>query len=81
MLEKDKLFNVALSVLYAATVSSLSALGEQRFDAYFALFTLEYAVLYALLRPRRRGRELLLPILMAVFAYFAILRVLEALGL
>ena len=81
MLEKDKLFNVLLAALYAVTVSSLAAIGEQRFDAYFSLLTLEYAVLYALLRPKRRWRELLLPVLLAIFAYFVALRVLEVLGL
>jgi hypothetical protein len=81
VLEKDRLFNVLLAALYAVTVPSLAALGERRFDAYFSLFTLEYAVLYALLRPRRKGRELILPVLVTVFAYFAALRVLEVLGL
>ena len=81
MPEKDKKFNVLLAAFYAATASSLAAIGEQRFDAYFSIFTLEYAVLYALLRPRRRGRELLLPLMLTVFAYFVTLRILDVLGL
>ncbi|MCS7104630.1 MAG: hypothetical protein NZ954_03590, partial [Thermofilaceae archaeon] len=70
MLEKDKLFNVLLAAFYTLTIPSLAALGEQRIDAYFSLMTLEYAILYAVLRPRRRGREVLLPLLIVIFAYF-----------
>jgi len=81
VLEKDRLFNALLAALYAVTVPALAALGERRLDAYLSLFTLEYAALYALLRPRRRGRELLLPLLLAAFAYFVARRVLEVLGL
>ena len=77
---KDRLFNVLLAAFYAATVPSLAALGEERFDVYFSLFTLEYFVLYGLLRPRRRLREVLGPLLFAVFAYFVAVRVMEVLG-
>ncbi len=81
MLEKDRLFNVLLSAFYSLTVASLAALGEQRLDLYISMLTLEYTVLYALLRPRRRWREVLLPFLLVVFSYFVVLRVIEVLGL
>ncbi|MEM4444579.1 MAG: hypothetical protein QXJ21_04335 [Thermofilum sp.] len=81
MLEKDRLFNVALSAFYAITIPALAALGERRFDAYFSVMTLEYVILYTVLRPRRRGRELLLPILLTVFFFFVARRILEVLKL
>lgn len=81
MLEKDRLFNVLLATFYAITIPALAALGERRFDAYFSVMTLEYAVLYAVLRPRRRGREFILPILVAVFSIFVARRILEVLKL
>lgn len=81
MLEKDRLFSALLAAFYAITVPSLAALGERRFDAYFSVMTLEYAILYAVLRPRRRGRELILPILVAIFAVFVAQRILEVLRL
>jgi len=80
MLLKDRLFNVLLSLLYAVTVYSLASLGEQRLDAYFSMLVLEYFVLYALLRPKRRHRDYIALVLIALFSVVIAFRVLEVIG-
>jgi predicted neutral ceramidase superfamily lipid hydrolase len=80
MLLKDRLFNVLLSLLYAVTVYSLASLGEQRLDAYFSMLVLEYFVLYALLRPKRRHRDYIALVLIALFSVVVAFRVLEVIG-
>jgi hypothetical protein len=80
MLLKDRLFNVLLPLLYAVTVYSLVSLGEQRLDAYFSMLVLEYFVLYALLRPKRRHRDYIALVLIALFSVVVAFRVLEVIG-
>lgn len=81
MLRKDKLFNVLLPLLYTVTVSSLAGLGERRLDAYLSMLTLEYSVLYAVLRPKRKSIDFILIALIAVFMVIVALRIAEVLGL
>jgi hypothetical protein len=81
MLRKDLLFNILLPSLYTFTVVFLSALGERRFDVYFSMLTLEYSVLYALFRPKRKRREIMLPILLFIFFIFVAMRIAEVLGI
>jgi len=80
MLLKDRLFNILLPLLYTLTVYSLSSLGEQRIDAYFSMLVLEYFVLYALLRPKRRHRDYIALVLLALFAVVVAYRVLEVIS-
>jgi len=77
VLLKDRLFNVLLPLLYTVTVYSLASLGEQRLDAYFSMLVLEYFVLYALLRPKRRRRDYIALVLISLFAVAVAFRVLE----
>ncbi|MCI4461464.1 MAG: hypothetical protein JHC12_00665 [Thermogladius sp.] len=80
MLLKDRLFNILLPLFYTVTVYSLSSLGEQRLDAYFSMLVLEYFVLYALLRPKRRHRDYIALVLLALFAVVVAYRVLEVIS-
>ncbi|MBE9391140.1 hypothetical protein IOK49_03480 [Fervidicoccus fontis] len=66
-----------LSLFITLTVFSFSYLGETRIDAYISMFVLEYAVLKAVVRPRRKGRDWLFIILIAVFAIFVSIRIYE----
>ncbi|MEM0267098.1 MAG: hypothetical protein QXT33_06430 [Thermofilum sp.] len=81
MIRKDKLFNALLPGLYSVSVAALAALGERRLDAYFSILVLEYAVLHALLRPKRKGRDFILIALIALFTVVVALRIVEVLGL
>lgn len=81
MLEKDRLFNAILPAFYAITIPVLASLGEHRFDAYFSVMTLEYTILYAVLKPKRKGKEIILPLLVAAFSIFVARRILEVLKL
>jgi len=78
-MNRNILFNVILGGMFTATVASLSALGEARLDVYLSLFTLEYFIAMALLRPRRRTWDFLALILMAVFLFIVGLRLAEIL--
>jgi len=80
-LNKDTLFNLILAVLVAITVTSLWGVGESRGDVYISLYTLEYLVLKAVLRPRRRTVDFIAIALLASFMFFVARRVLEVLGL
>lgn len=79
LLLKDRIFNASLAALYSLTVSFLAALGESRFDLYLSMLTLEYLVLYALLRPSRKVMDFLALILVLSFSYFVALRIMEVL--
>ncbi|MEZ0345664.1 MAG: hypothetical protein ABWK01_03860 [Infirmifilum sp.] len=81
ILRKDKYFNILLPALYGFTVTVLSSLGEKRIDVYISMLTLEYTVLYATLKPKRGRGDILLAILVFVFLVFALMRILEVLGL
>lgn len=80
MIRKDKLFNSLFPALCSVSVAALAAIGEKRLDAYFSVLTLEYVVLHALLRPKRRGRDFVLIILVALFMVVVAVRVAEVLG-
>lgn len=80
MLPKNAAFNVLLGLMMFATVPALAALGETRLDLYVSLFTLEYFVALALLRPRRRFRDPIAPTLLAAFIVIVALRVMEILA-
>jgi hypothetical protein len=45
------------------------------------MLTLEYSVLYALFRPKRKRREIMLPILLFIFFIFVAMRIAEVLGI
>jgi len=77
--ERNFIANTVLALLVALTVPSLWALGEARFDVYVSLYTLEYLVVKAILRPKRVCRDYLAVALLAVFIYFAARRILEVL--
>jgi len=80
-MDRSIVFNIVLAILMAITVSTLSALHEYRLDVYISMYTLEYHVCLALLRPRRRIR--LDPIALTLIAIFSVIvafRVMEVLG-
>ena len=58
-MNKNLLFNLVLGGMIALTVPILGALGETRLDAYVSMFTLEYFIATAILRPRRRIKDIL----------------------
>ncbi|RLE84123.1 MAG: hypothetical protein DRJ41_03690 [Thermoprotei archaeon] len=78
-LDKNLLFNILLALLMFITVPSLAALNEKRLDVYLGLFSLEYSILLALLRPRRRCKDFIAPILLLLFMLIVILRIIEML--
>ena len=78
-MNKNLLFNLVLGAMIVATVPSLAALGESRLDAYVSMFTLEYFVALAVLRPRRRIRDILAWILLAIFSIIVGFRIMEIL--
>jgi len=78
-LDKNYLFNVLLGLFITLTVISLASLNEVRLDVYLSLFTLEYFVLLATLRPRRRSRDYLAIALFLLFCYLVAMRVIKVL--
>lgn len=80
MVDRSRLANTLLALMVALTVSTLWALGEERLDAYIAMYTLEYTVVKAVLRPARRGRDWLHAALLAAFTIAVGFRVAEVLG-
>jgi hypothetical protein len=80
-LNKDTLFNLILAILVTITVTSLWSVGESRGDVYISLYTLEYLVLKAVLRPRRKTVDFIAIALLASFMFFVTRRILEVLGL
>ncbi|MEM2739202.1 MAG: hypothetical protein QXQ29_00150 [Candidatus Bathyarchaeia archaeon] len=80
-MDRGLAFNIALAVLMALTVSTLSALHEYRLDVYVSMYTLEYYVCLAVFRPRRRMRfDPIALTLLAVFSVIVAFRVMEVLG-
>jgi hypothetical protein len=79
ILDRNILFNIILGAMIFITVPSLAALGENRLDAYMSLFTLEYLTALAILRPRRRIRDLLALALTSIFAVIVAFRIWEVL--
>jgi len=78
-MNKNLLFNLVLGGMIALTVPILGALGETRLDAYVSMFTLEYFIATAILRPRRRIKDILALILLIIFSLIVGFRVAEIL--
>ena len=78
-MNKNLLFNIVLGGMITLTVPILGALGETRLDAYVSMFTLEYFIATAILRPRRRIKDILALILLIVFSFIVGFRVAEIL--
>ena len=78
-MDKNILFNIVLGSMIVPTVAILSALGEARLDVYVSMYTLEYFVAKAVLRPRRRFFDVLGLLLLTVFSIIVGIRVWEIL--
>jgi hypothetical protein len=78
-MDKNILFNIVLGSMIVPTVAILSALGEARLDVYVSMYTLEYFVARAVLRPRRRLFDVLGLLLLTVFSIIVGIRVWEIL--
>ncbi|MBO3798449.1 MAG: hypothetical protein QW797_08820 [Thermoproteota archaeon] len=78
-MDRHALYLATITILFTASASTLAALGENRLDVYFSVYTLEYFTLAALFRPRRRGRDFLGAALLIGFSYVVALRILEIL--
>jgi hypothetical protein len=78
-MDKNILFNIVLGFMIVSTASILSGLGEMRLDVYLSMYTLEYFVAKAVLRPRRRFFDVLGLALFLVFSIIVCFRVWEIL--
>jgi len=78
-MDKNILFNIVLGSMIVPTVAILSALGEARLDVYVSMYTLEYFVAKAVLRPRRRFIDALGLLLLTAFLITVGVRVWEIL--
>jgi hypothetical protein len=78
-MDKNILFNIVLGFMIVSTASILSGLGEIRLDVYLSMYTLEYFVAKAVLRPRRRFFDVLGLTLFLVFSIIVCFRVWEIL--
>ncbi len=76
-MDKNIIFNIVLASMLISTVTILSSLGEARLDVYVSMYTLEYFVAKAILRPRRRMLDLLALALFTIFTVIVSLRVWE----
>ena len=76
-MDKNILFNIVLGSMIVPTVAILSALGEARLDVYVSMYTLEYFVAKAILRPRRRFFDVLGLLLLTAFSIIVGIRVWE----
>lgn len=74
-MNKSFISNTVLAALVAMSTWALWSVGEHRIDAYIAMYTLEYVVVKAIFRPRRRGIDLLLVVLLTVFFVIVSIRV------
>mgnify|MGYP000253421049 CR=1 FL=1 len=78
-MNKNLMSNLVLGALIFLTVAILGGLGEIRLDAYLSMFTLEYFIVLAVLRPRRRTKDFLAFVLLAIFFIIVGVRVAEIL--
>ena len=76
-MDKNILFNIVLGTMIVSTVAVLSSLGEMRLDVYVSMYTLEYFVAKAVLRPRRRFFDVLGLLLLTAFSIIVGIRVWE----
>lgn len=79
-MNRGALFNILLGFLICLTVAIFAALKEHRLDVYFSMFTLEYFILTAILRPRRRFKDFLAATLLAIFFIIVGFRIMEVLA-
>ncbi len=79
-MNKNLLFNVVLGGMIISTVGIFGALGETRLDVYVSMFTLEYFIATAILRPRRRIIDVLAIGLLAIFFFMVGIRIVEMLS-
>jgi hypothetical protein len=78
-MDKNILFNIVLGSMIVSTVAVFSGLGERRLDLYVSMYTLEYFVAKAILRPRRRFFDVLGLVLFITFSAIVSLKVWEIL--
>jgi hypothetical protein len=78
-MDKNILFNIVLGSMIVSTVAVFSGLGERRLDLYVSMYTLEYFVSKAILRPRRRFFDVLGLVLFITFSAIVSLKVWEIL--
>lgn len=80
-LERSILFNTLLAIFITITTAFLWIVGESRADAYISIYTLEYLVLKAVIRPKKTVRDFIAVALLATFIFFVARRVIEVLGI
>jgi hypothetical protein len=78
-MDKNILFNIVLGSMIVSTVAVFSGLGERRLDLYVSMYTLEYFVAKAILRPRRRFFDVLGLVLFITFSAIVSLKIWEIL--
>jgi len=78
-MDKNILFNIVLGFMIVSTAVLLSSLGEIRLDVYISMYTLEYFVVKAVLRPRRRFFDILGLALFLIFSIIVCFRIWEIL--
>ncbi len=62
------------------TVVVLSALGEDRLEVYYSLFTVIHFAVSALYRPRRRWVDVTGGVLFLGFCYIVLMKIIEIIG-
>ncbi len=80
-MERDHIANIILTIMMLTTFSTLYSLGEGRVDAYISMYTLEYFIIKALLKPRRITRDYLAIALFIAFTIIVAIRVMQVLGI
>ena len=78
-MDKHQLYINTLCSLFLITVVGLAALKEQRLEVYSSLFTVSYFASSALFRPRRRWCDVVGAVLLLVFGYIVVIKVIEVL--
>ena len=76
-MDKQKKYIVTLLILVFGIVVILSALGEQRLDVYFSLFTVSYFASTALYQPRKKGFDFLGLVLFLFFSGIVAIKIYE----
>ena len=71
--------NTILATLVAISTAFMWFAGETRFDAYISIYTLEYLIIKAILRPKKIARDFIAIVLTAAFIFFVAKRVAEVL--
>lgn len=79
-MDKNKQYLLFMAFALMLTLVSLSALGEQRLEVYYSLFTVVYFAASALYRPRRRWFDIPGGVLFLGFCIIVTLKVIEIIG-